>query len=241
MENTGYIALSRQMVLRRQMDVIANNLANMTTPAYKAEKMLFVEHLKKTDGTDRVSLVQDIGMVRSLGEGQMTKTDNPLDLAISGDGYFTIETPGGERYTRNGVFQLDAQGRIVTTQGDPVLSVDGNPITIPVDKSTITIAKDGTVSADEDQIGRIRVVRFENQQELEKQANSLFDSGLQEPEATDDASVLQGMIEGSNVQGIAEITRMMATSRSYSSASKLIEQEHERQRRAIQVLASSQS
>lgn len=240
MENTGYIALSRQSVLRRKMDVIAQNLANMTTPAFKGEDMMFVEHLKKTGENDRVSLVQDIALLRNLGEGPMTKTDNPLDLAISGPGYFVVETIDGERYTRNGTFQLDAQGQIVTTQGDPVLGTDGNPITIPVNEPEISIARDGSVSAGETLISRIQVVSFENEQALEKQSNSLLARGEQEPQAAEEGEVIQGMIEGSNVQGIVEVTRMINTIRSYTATSKLVDQEHERQRRAIQVLASSQ-
>lgn len=240
MENTGYIALSRQSVLRRKMDVIANNLANMTTPAFKGEDMMFVEHLKKTGDNDRVSLVQDIALLRNIGEGPMTKTENPLDLAISGPGYFAVETIDGERYTRNGTFQLDAQGRIVTTQGDPVLGADGNAITIPVNEPEITVARDGSVTAGELLIGRIQIVSFENEQALEKQSNSLLARGDQEPLPAEEGEVIQGMIEGSNVQGIVEVTRMINTIRSYTATSKLVDQEHERQRRAIQVLASTQ-
>ena len=240
MENTGYIALSRQSVLRRKMDVIANNLANMTTPAFKGEDMMFVEHLKKTGENDRVSLVQDLALLRNVSEGPMTKTENPLDLAISGQGYFAVQTLDGERYTRNGTFQLDAQGQIVTTQGDPVLGVDGNPITIPLNEPQISIARDGSVSAGETLIGRLQVVSFENEQTLEKQSNSLLDRGEQEPQAADESEVVQGMIEGSNIQGIVEVTRMINTIRSYTATSKLVDQEHERQRRAIQVLASTQ-
>jgi flagellar basal-body rod protein FlgF len=240
MENTGYIALSRQAVLARKLDVIANNLANMTTPSFKAEDMMFVEHLKKTGDHDRVSLVQDIALVRNISEGPMSKTNNPLDLAISGDGFFAIETADGERYTRNGTFQLNPQGQIVTSQGDRVLGVDGNSITLPLTESAISVASDGSVSAGETLIGRLQMVRFENLQAMEKQSNSLFGSGEQDPLAADGAEILQGMIEGSNVQGIVEVTRMINTTRSYTAASKLVEQEHERQRKAIQVLASTQ-
>ncbi len=239
MENTGYIALSRQSVLRRQMDVIANNLANMTTPAFKGEDMMFVEHLKKTGDNDRVSLVQDLAMLRNLSAGPMSKTDNPLDLAINGDGYFVIETADGERYTRNGTFQLNQEGQIVTTQGDPVLGTDGNPLTVPIDEPQLTISRDGSVSAGETLVGRIQIVGFENEQALEKQSNSLFARGEQETQAVEDGEVVQGMIEGSNVQGIVEMTNMISTVRNYTATSKLVDQEHERQRRAIQVLASS--
>lgn len=240
MENTGYIALSRQSVLRRKMDIIANNLANMTTPAFKGEDMMFVEHLKKTGNNDRVSLVQDLALLRNLNAGPMSKTDNPLDLAINGDGYFAVETPDGERYTRNGTFQLNQDGQIVTTQGDLVLGIDGNAITIPPNEPHISVARDGSISAGETLIGRIQIVGFENEQELEKLSNSMYARGNQEPQAAEGSEIAQGMIEGSNVQGIVEMTKMITTVRSYASTSKLVDQEHERQRRAIQVLASTQ-
>src|SRR3546814_3044347 len=92
MENAGYIALSRQMVLRREMDVIANNMANLNTPAFKGQSMLFVEYLETTDSGEKMSFVQDISLVRNLTEGQMTSTENPLDVALSGDGYFEVRS-----------------------------------------------------------------------------------------------------------------------------------------------------
>jgi flagellar basal-body rod protein FlgF len=149
MENPGYIALSRQMVLRRQMDLLANNLANLTTPGYRGESMLFVEHLKPTQPREQVAFVQDLATVRDLRAGPMSHTGNPLDLAIKGEGYFAVETPEGERYTRAGGFTLDPDGQIVTVKGYPLLGKGGAPITVPPDSGAVTVARDGTVSSDQ--------------------------------------------------------------------------------------------
>lgn len=239
MENAGYIALSRQMVLRREMDVIANNMANLNTPAYKGQSMLFVEYLETSDSGEKMSFVQDIALVRNLTEGALTTTDNPLDVAISGNGYFEVETPVGPRYTRNGVLQLNADGQLVTSSGLPVLGEGGTPITLPPNSAGVTITRDGTISTDQGPAGRLRVVRFENEQAMVKLADGLYDPDGQDPLPADDAEVMQGMIEGSNIQGILELTRMIETVRSYSKTGKLVNDEHERLRRAIQSLGGT--
>ena len=132
MENTLFVALSRQVTLRRQMDVVANNIANMNTTGFKGEKMMFVEHLvrSKSDENklgDTLNYVRDIATVRDTTKGNISQTGNPLDLAITKEGYFAIETATGEQYTRNGRFQLDATGQLVNQSGHSVLSSTGQP------------------------------------------------------------------------------------------------------------------
>ena len=248
METPGYIALSRQMVLRRQLDVIANNIANMDSPGYRGESMMFVEYLADTKdkvpaGLRKISYVQDIASMRDLSEGAKTVTDNPLDLAINGNGYFAIESENGERYTRNGAFMLDGDGQIVTTSGLPLLNDNGQPMVIPPSAGRIDVARDGTVSyhdqegGDVVEVGRIQIVQFENEYALKKDAQLMFRADGQEPLPADDAEILQGFIEKSNVKGVVEMTRLMQTVNSYQSAGRVVEAEHERQRRAIQTLA----
>jgi len=239
MENAGYIALSRQMTLRREMDVIANNMANLNTPAYKGQSMLFVEYLETSESGEKMSFVQDISLVRNLTEGQLTSTENSLDLAISGDAYFEIETPVGPRYTRNGSFQLNADNELVTSGGLPVLGEGGAPITLPPNSRDVTITRDGTISTNLGPAGRLRLVRFEDEQAMVKMADGLYDADGQDVLPAENSEVLQGMIEGSNVQGILELTRMIETVRSYSSAGRMVNDEHERLRRAIQSLGGT--
>ena len=239
MENSLTIALSRQTVLSRQMDVIATNLANLETAGFKAENMIFTELLEQTAEGEVLSLVHDVSFVRDLSEGPMVGTQNPLDLAIHGQGYFVVDTPDGERYTRHGVFQLDDGGQIVTTEGHPVLNNGGAPIVVPLDTSTITITRDGTISADAQEIGRIKLVSFENPQALSKIGSGLYEAIGQTPTTDPDSEVLQGMVENSNVKGVVEMTRMIDTVRSYQAAAKLADTEHQRILDAIEALVST--
>ena len=240
MENAGYIALSRQLSLRRELDVVANNMANMNTPAYKAERMVFVEYLAQPTQQDKLSFVQDYGLARDTSEGPLTPTDNPLDVAISGSGYFTVETPLGPRYTRHGRFEIDTENRLVTGEGHPVLSTAGAPIVIPRDSGEITISSDGTVSATTPttarQLGRIGVVTFQNEQDMKRNANSLYSTD-EPPQPAERAKLAQGMLEQSNVQPILETTRMIEVLRQYQSAGRFLQSEHERGMRAIDRLA----
>ncbi len=238
MENSLIVALTRQSVLARQMDAISNNLANLNTSGFKSESMVFREQLESAGKNQVVSLVHDVAYFRDMSEGPLTNTDNPLDLAIRGDGFFAVETEEGQRYTRHGVFQLNNQSQLITSQGDPLLGAGGAPITIPPNASNIIVARDGTVSADALEIGRIEVFTFENPAALSKIGNSLYEAKGQEPQVTRESDVVQGMVEASNVNGIAEMTRMIETVRSYQSAGKLADQEHRRILEAINALVA---
>lgn len=239
MENTSYIALSRQAALWRQLEVVANNMANANTPAYKGEQMMFREFLMDTRSSARatgtkVAFVQDLGVLRDTREGPLTRTENPLDMAIHGEGYFQIETEAGMRYTRNGHFRLDDGGMLVTSQGFAVLDTADNPIILAPNESQINVASDGTVSTENGQVAKLKVVRFENDQELRKAGDGLYETTL-DPEAIDRPSIVQGMMEESNVQPVVEITRMTQILREYQGVQKMIDAEHERQLKAIQA------
>ncbi len=238
MENSLTIALARQSVLARQMDVIATNLANLETAGFKSEHMIFAELIEQTSEGEFLSIVHDVSFVRDLSEGPLTGTQSPLDLAIHGDGYFVVDTPDGERYTRHGVFQLDDTGNIVTTDGHPVLSSGGAPIAIPLDATNLTITRDGTISADTNEIGRIKLVQFDDPQALSKVGSGLYDAKDQTPQPSNDSEVLQGMVEKSNVKGVVQMTRMIDTVRSYQAAAKLVDTEHQRILDAIEALTA---
>ncbi|MFD2207919.1 flagellar basal-body rod protein FlgF [Kiloniella antarctica] len=242
MENPSYIALSRQMALGRQMSIIANNVANMNTNAYKNEGMMFVEHLNKTKTGERLSFTQDLRLVRNLAEGQFHTTSNPLDVAISGEGYFVVENDGNTRYTRDGSFKLNTDSELVTSQGSLVLGDGDAPISIPSNATDISITRDGTVTSSAGTAGKLKLVSFENEQLLVKEAGGVY-SLAENQEPVDEASgeIVQGAVEGSNVQGIIEMTRMINTTRGYESMAKFIKQEHDRQLKAIQSLASTRT
>lgn len=239
MENAGYIALSRQMALTREMDVIANNLANVTTPAFKGQTMRFQEFLDRAKDGTNLSYVEDTAAPRDWREGPLTATGNPLDVAIHGDGFFVVSTPAGDRYTRKGHFEIDAKRQLVSSGGE-VIQGDSGPITIPEDALDVTVAEDGTVSSKSPgttqttTLGKLRVVNFADPQALQEEAAGLYKaapSATASPVASPD--LVQGTLEQSNVQPIIELTRMMRVSRDYEAAQQLVQSEHERIRKAI--------
>ena len=237
MENTIYIGLSRQIGLRREMDTVAHNIANMSTPGYKAERLMFREYVDEPARGERLSMVQDVGLARDLSEGPAETTGNPLDVALHGEGYFVVETPLGERYTRHGRFQLDAEGQLVTGEGHPVQGQAG-AITLPPGGGPVQIASDGTISNDDGIVGRLSVVTFEDEQAMRKAANGLYSTD-QDPQAIDRPSMTQGMIESSNVEGILEMTRMIQVSRSYASISRFLSQQDDLQKQMITTLGKA--
>lgn len=234
MENSSYVALSRQKALANEMTVVANNIANANTPAYKGEKMVFREFLDKPARGEKLSFVQDVGLARDLTEGPMQSTGNPLDVAINGKGYFVVDSPMGERYTRHGRFQLDANRQLVNSAGYPVRGLAG-PILIPQDQGEITVAQDGTISTAEGIVGTLQLVEFEDEQLLRKGANGLY-SSEEPPVNMDMISVSQGMLEESNVEPIIELTRMIQVHRDYQSIQNFVKAEHDRQKTAIERL-----
>lgn len=241
MENTTYVALSRQIGLRREMDIVAHNIANADTPAFKAERMVFREFLAEPTRADTLSFVQDVGTARDLNSGHLTTTGNDFDLALADEGYFVVDSPLGERYTRHGRFQLDANGVLVTGQGYPVQGTGGE-ITVNFDDGEISVAPDGTVSNDTGVIGQLRVVTFEDEQALRKAANGLFSAPPEvDPQDFDDPGIVQGMIEESNVQAVLEMTRMIAIARSHESIARFIKREDDRVKDMIDKLGRAPS
>jgi flagellar basal-body rod protein FlgF len=237
MENAGYIALSQQVALARQLEVIANNMANASTPAYKSESAQFNEYLIQADDGTPLSFVEDATLLRDWSAGTLRPTGNPLDLAINGDGYFVVSTPDGDRYTRNGRFALDAAGQVVTGDGNPVLG-DGGPIVMPTEDANLTVAADGTVSSEQGTIGKIRLVRFADPQALEAIGAGLYKTDAS-PEPDGASKLSQGMVEDSNVQPIIEMTNLIQVTRDYEAAQKIIDEEHERELRAIAGLVGT--
>ena len=236
MENPIYIALSRQNALRRQLDVVANNVANMNTTGFKQQRVMFTEFLERPAMHEQVSFVQDRAVVRDLAAGGMLQTGNPLDVALSGPGYFTVDTASGRRYTRNGNMHLDDQRQLVDGGGLPVLADNGQPITIPDGTSAIKITGDGTVATELGPVGRLNVVTFQREQLMTEVGSGLYVSDEEPQPAPADTKVAQGMLEQSNVKPVVEMTQMIEISRQYQQAQKMIESEHERIRGLIQRL-----
>jgi len=249
MDNAILIGLSRQTAMMRQMSVIANNIANMNTTGYKSASMLFDEYVmpvaSETSPDKTLSFVQDYGQFRNVADGEMQTTGNPLDVAISGEGFLKVQTAQGVRYTRDGHLQLDGAGQLVTQDGDPVLTDGGAPITFANDESQITIARDGTITTTRDgtttseQVrGKLALVSFANVQDMKNEANNLL-STTQAEQPVQSPRLIQGSIEGSNVKPIVEMTNMMDVMRSYESASKLVDAADDMRRQAISQIAGT--
>ncbi len=253
MENTLLVGLSRQVALGRQLDVIANNVANVNTTGYKADGPLFEEYLAPTArenqfrSADRaVRFVQDRGIWHDMGSGAIQQTGNPLDIAIAGEGFLVAQAPGGggERYTRNGALQISANGQLVTNEGMPVMGENG-PIQFQPGDRNVMISKDGRVSVNEGASdrteslrGKLRLVRFARPQDLVKEGSSTFRApGGLNAEPVAQPSIQQAAIEKSNVNAVAEMTRLIEITRTYTQVASLLQQQSDMRRSAIQQLA----
>jgi flagellar basal-body rod protein FlgF len=245
MDNALYVGLSRQMTLRRELDIVANNIANADTTGFKVENLLVKTEPKAPavtlDGPKPVKFVIDTGVARDFSQGTLRTTGSPLDLAIEGQAFFKLTTPDGERYTRDGHFRLDDAGKLVTQNGQTVADAGGGELLIDPQKGPIAIAADGTVSQGIEQVGKIGVVRFDSLSVLEKTGDNLYrNTSNQQSQAAPDARVRQGMLEGSNVNTIAQITKMLEVTRAYESMAKMMDSTASLSRDSITRLGKAQ-
>jgi flagellar basal-body rod protein FlgF len=251
MQNTLLVGLSRQVALGRELDVVANNIANINTTGFKANGAVFEEFIGKTarqgnlsQRDSRVSFVRDRATWVDMTQGSMERTGNPLDVAIDGKGFMTVQTPAGERFTRNGAFQVNNTGDLVTSEGFQVLGENG-PIKLqPTDKD-IKISADGTISvregantAVESQRGKLRLTSFENPGLLQKDGLSTYKAPDDvTPQADTLSRLQQGTIEKSNVKSVMEMTRMIEVTRTYTQVATMLSQQSDMHRSAIEKLA----
>ena len=236
MENSVYIGLSRQAALRREMAVVANNIANMNTTGFKREMVIYQTHEAKAPFATPNHLVIDRGTATDFMQGPLNVTGNTFDLAIDGPGFFQVDDGTGTYYTRNGSLTLNENNQLVTNQGYVLLDQAGDPIFIPRSSDAITVEGDGTVKLGDEVYGRLNVVEFDNPIGLRKERDSLF-STEELPRAAEASTVNQGKIEGSNVNSIVEMTNMMTVHRAYDSIKNLIDSEGQRQQRVTERLA----
>ncbi|MCC6598360.1 MAG: flagellar basal-body rod protein FlgF [Alphaproteobacteria bacterium] len=237
MENSIYLGLSRQMVLRNNMDIVANNIANMNTSGYRAQNLMFEEYVSKDkQDFDPMSFVYDRGQYKDTAPGSLTPTGNPLDIALTGPGFIGVQEPGGAiAYSRAGSLQTDAAGTLLNSAGYPVASAGGASIVIPQGSTEIKIDARGVISNQDGQIGQIMVAEFQNLQTLKPLGDTLYQT-TEAPLPAENTHVKQGMLEGSNVKPIIEMTHMVETLRSYQSIQNVLQTENDRLRGAIQKL-----
>lgn len=250
MENALLIGLSRQTVLERQLDVVANNIANVNTTGFKADQSLFQEYLMPGAHEDnfvgrdrRESYVEDRGTYRDFSQGAAQQTKNPLDVAVQGNGFLVVQTAAGERYTRDGGLQLNNQGQLVTAEGDQVLGTAGPIVFQPTDHD-VNIAPDGTVTVQEginrtDSLrGKLRLVSFTDAQRLLKEGSNLYSAAAGDAQPDLKSTIEQGYLEKSNVNAVAEMSRMIEVTRAYTQIATMLNQESDLHKTAIEQLAN---
>lgn len=238
MDNALYVGLSRQMVLRRQLDIVANNIANADTAGFKVESLLEkvnpAEPAYTLQGPRPVKFVGEDGVVRDFGQGSLRRTDAPLDLAIEGKGFFQVQSPNGPRYTRDGNFRLDDNGVLVTQGGFPVMDDGGGSITLDPALGKVSISQDGTVTQGATRVAKLAAVNFQTLSTLEKTGDNLYrNTSNQQPTPVEGSKIRQGMLEGSNVNSILEISKMIEISRAYEQMAKIMDSNSELSKSAV--------
>ncbi|WP_299728748.1 flagellar hook-basal body complex protein [uncultured Tateyamaria sp.] len=238
MDSTGYITLTRQSGLMREMQVVANNIANAATTGFRQEGMVFSEYVRGIQGGASLSMGHGNGRHSSFVQGNLTQTGGTFDFAVEGDGYFLIQTPNGERLTRAGSFTPNGAGDLVTHDGHPVLDAGGAPVFVPPDARTIAVSPDGTISADGTLVGQIGLVTPTNPGGMIRESGVLFsaDEGF---EPSENARMMQGFVEESNVDPISQLARMIEVQRAYEMGQSFLDSEDERVRRAMDAMMKS--
>lgn len=246
-----YVSLSRQMVLQRELDIVANNVANADTNGFKVESLTSeddpVTPPKAIGQQATIQYTLDGAVARDFTQGSLTQTGGSLDVAITGKGFFQVQTASGVEYTRDGRFTLDAQGQLTTQSGNPVLDPNGAPISINSANGPVTIGRDGTITqkapgqAQSQVTGKIGVVNFDSLSQLSKAGDGLYaNTTNQTPQPATSATVQQGMLEASNVQPIVQITDLIRIQRAYEAVSQMISNTSDLSKSAIQRLGAVQ-
>ena len=236
MDNAGYVALTRQSGLLKEMQSVANNIANIPTTGYRREGVVFSEHVRATGShTPSLSFADAHGRLTDLQQGMVAETGGTFDFAIEGPGYFLISTPDGERLTRAGAFTPNQTGDLVTSDGHPVLDSGGAPIFIPPDAAEVSLAPDGTLSADGRPLAQIGIVLPNDPRDMIRENGVRFqaETGFVPAES---AVLMQGFLEQSNVDPVSEMTRLIEIQRNYELSQKFLEREDDRIRSVVRVL-----
>lgn len=235
MDNAGYVTLTRQNGLMRELQAVAHNIANASTTGFRREGVIFSEYVRGLQGSEAaLSMARGDARQTWLNQGGLNFTGGQLDLAIEGEGFFRIETDQGERLTRAGHFSIDAQGEIVNHDGYRLLDDGGAPIMVPPG-AQLAVSRDGTISADGEPVAQLGMVRPEDPSQLSRVAGTLLEArgGLLPAE---DSVIHQGFLEESNVNPMAEMARLIEVHRAYEAGQKFLDREDERIRAVIQTL-----
>lgn len=234
MDAAGYTTLTRQSGLMREMQAVANNIANMSTTGFRREGVIFQEYIVPLENGPSLSMANGDARSIDLSQGGLSRTDAALDLAIQGEGFFQIQTPDGPRLTRAGSFTTSATDELVTFDGFRVLDEGGAPISLQGSEGQLRIAEDGTISTSSGPIAKLGLWQPTDPLTLTHQAGTMFSSSGVQP--LENGKILQGFVEDSNVNPIQEVARMVEVQRAYEMGQSFSEQEDKRMRGVIETL-----
>ncbi len=249
MDTVLYVNLSSQVALRRKLDVLANNIANVDTRGFRAERSYFADYLAKGGDAGALAYVIDRATFTDFKEGAFNATQRDLDFAIDGQGFFAVQTPDGVRYTRDGSFQITNEGLLTTDEGFPVLNNGFGEITIPfaaaspqdgsisIVSDNIDLSGDGNISGNQNLIGQVGVFEFQDPQALNRQPGQMFASDAQGT-PVNAPQLLQGFLEESNVNAITEMVTLLDATRAYTSSARMANDVSQLKRRSIQRLGT---
>jgi flagellar basal-body rod protein FlgF len=240
MQNGLYVAVSAQVALERRMETIADNIANMNTVGYRATGVSFAAEMARA-GEATLNYVSSGADYLSRRIGGLVKTDNPLDFAVQGDGWFGIQTPTGTAYSRDGRASIDESGMLRTLNGDPILDAGGAPIVVDSASGPLTVSADGMISQNGRQVGAIGLFAIAGDARLKRTANSGVIPDKPARPILDFArdGVVQGAVESSNVDPVREMTRLIDVSRTFDGVAALASQSESSLQDAIKALGSS--
>jgi flagellar basal-body rod protein FlgF len=229
-----YTTLTRQSGLMREMQVVAHNIANISTTGFRREGVIFSEYVKRMEGGPSLSMANGDTRHIDLRQAGLSQTGAAFDFAIQGEGFFLVETPQGQAMTRAGSFTPNAEGELVNMDGHRLLDLGGAPVFVPPDAGAVALSADGTLSANGQPLAQIGLWQPTDPLKMTHQGGTVFVSDEVEP--MEGGTILQGFLEDSNVNPISEIARMIAVQRAYEMGQGFMEKEDERMRGVIQTL-----
>ena len=237
--DTGiYIALSKQIGIFRDMEVTAGNIANVDTTGYQSERLLFSDYLvPSTKQESKVAFSNDIATFRQTEQGTFKTTNAPLDAAIEGSGYFTVQTPLGVRYTRNGNFRINQNGELVTKEGYTALDDTNQSVVFDELDKVIQIRDDGTVNVDGNDRALLKIAQFDNEQLMHRVGDTLYSTDAKPKPNPENFRVVGGVLERSNVSAFTALTHLLYVTRSATDSANLISTMYTLQRKASDTYA----
>ncbi len=237
-DNMISAALSRQKGLMKELLTVTNNIANADTAGFRAEGVIFSEYVDTLNEGDSLSMTRAAARTIDLSQGELILTDDPFDLAITGDGFFLVETPGGPRLTRAGGFSLNEQSELVDQEGRRVLGEGDAAISIPQGDGEIAVSAGGDISVDGQPVARIAVVTAQPI-DLVREGENLFraENGY---EQVLEPNVTQGTLEGSNVNAMGEFVRLIEVQRAYEGTKGFLDKEADRLKKLVETLGRTE-